>query len=86
MEKELDIFEKMGVWEETSYLPKEDYPLPCKFVYKLKTSSDGCISEWNRIWALRNMSKEWIHYESDELNSSVFTNDSLMTFDFHGNS
>ena len=58
MEKKLDTFEKMGVWKETSYLPNGEFPLPCKFVYKLKTSSDGCISEWNRIWALRNMSKE----------------------------
>ena len=61
---------------------KGRYPLPCKFVYKLKTSSDGCISEWNRIWALGNLSKEGIHYESDELSYSVFTYDSLMTFDF----
>ena len=86
MEKELNTIEKMGVWKETSYLPKGEFPLPCKFVYKLKTSSDGCISEWNRIWALGNLSKEGIHYESDELSSSVFTYDSLMTFDFHGNS
>ena len=45
MEKELGTIEKMGVWKETPYLPKGEFPLPCKFVYELKTSSDGCISE-----------------------------------------
>ena len=79
MEKELGTIEKMGVWKETSYLPKGGFPLPCNFVYKLKTSSDRCVSEWNRIWALGNLSKEGIHYESDELSSSVFTYDSLRT-------
>ena len=33
MEKELDTIDKMGVWKETSYLPRGEYPLPCKFVY-----------------------------------------------------
>ena len=80
MEKELDTIEKMGVWKETSYLPKGEFPLPCKFVYKLKLSKDGCISEWkSRLCALGNLSKEGIHYESDELSSSVFTYDSLRT-------
>ena len=46
MEKELDTIEKMVVWKETFYLSKGEFPLPCKFVYKPKTSSDGCISEW----------------------------------------
>ena len=80
MEKEHGTIEKMGVWKETSYLPKGEYSLPCKFVYKLKTSSDGCISEWkSRLCVLGNLSKEGIHCESDELSSSVFTYDSLRT-------
>ena len=33
MEKELDTIEKMSVWKETSYLPKGEFPLPCKFVH-----------------------------------------------------
>ena len=80
MQIELDTIRDMGVWEEETYLPRGTQPLPCKFVYKLKTSSSGFISQWkSRLVACGNVSKEGIHYDPDEISSSVFTYDSLRT-------
>ena len=49
-------------------------------MYKLKSDSSGFISDWkSRLVALGNLAKEGIHYQSDEISSSVFSYDSLRT-------
>ena len=68
---------KKQLWEET--LPIGTFYYPCIFMYKLK-SSPGFIYDWkSRLVALENLAKEGIHYQSDEISSSVFSYDSLRT-------
>ena len=68
---------KKQLWEET--LPIGTFYYPCIFMYKLKSSS-GFIYDWkSRLVALGNSAKECIHYQSDEISSSVFSYDSLRT-------
>ena len=74
MQREMDAMEKKEVWEETDKLPLGTIPLPCMFMYKLKSDSSGFISNWkSRLVALGNLAKEGIHYQSDEISSSVFS-------------
>ena len=50
------------------------------FTYKLKSDKSGFISEWkSRLVACGNLAKEGIHYQFDEISSSVFSYDSLRT-------
>ena len=80
MQREMDAMEKKKVWKETDNLPLGTIPLPCMFMYKLKSDSSGFISDWkSRLVALGNLAKEGIHYQSDEISSSVFSYDSLRT-------
>jgi hypothetical protein len=50
------------------------------FIYKIKSDILGFISEYkSRLVCCENLAKEGVHYQSDELSSSVFTYDSLRT-------
>ena len=80
MERELNAMKRKEVWDEVTELPLGTVPLPCMFTYKIKTDSSGFISEYkSRLVACGNLAKEGVHYQSDELSSSVFTYDSLRT-------
>ena len=83
--RNIDInFEKAmknkDVGEEVTTLPIGTIPIPAMFTYKLKSDKSGFISEWkSRLVACGNLAKEGIHYQSDEISSSVFSYDSLRT-------
>ena len=80
MERELGAMKIKEVWDEVSELPIGTIPLPCMFIYKIKSDMLGFISEYkSRLVCCGNLAKEGVHYQSDELSSSVFTYDSLRT-------
>ena len=80
MERELGAMKRKEVWDEVSELPIGTIPLPCMFIYKIKSDMLGFISEYkSRLVCCGNLAKEGVHYQSDELSSSVFTYDSLRT-------
>merc|ERR1711965_1217267 len=80
MKRELKAMKDKNVWEEVTILPIGTIPIPAMFTYKLKSDKSGFISEWkSRLVACGNLAKEGIHYQSDEISSSVFSYDSLRT-------
>jgi hypothetical protein len=80
MERELGAMKRKEICDEVSELPIGTIPLPCMFIYKIKSGMLGFISEYkSRLVCCGNLAKEGGHYQSDELSSSVFTYDSLRT-------
>ena len=80
MKRELKAMKDKDVWEEVTNLPIGTIPIPAMFTYKLKSDKSGFISEWkSRLVACGNLAKEGIHYQSDEISSSVFSYDYLRT-------
>ena len=78
MQREMDAMEETIVGRNKPY-QLELFYYPCIFMYKLK-SSPGLIYDWkSRLFALGNLAKEGIHYQSDEISSSVLSYDSLRT-------
>ena len=63
MKEELDPLHKTGTWDLVD-LPSGKYAIGCKWVYKIKTRSDGTVDRYKARLVVRGFTQEYgIDYE-----------------------
>ena len=63
MKEELDALHKTGTWDLVD-LPSGKSAIDCKWVYKIKTRSDGAIDRYKARFVARGFTQEYgIDYE-----------------------
>ena len=58
MKEQLDVLQKTGTWDLV-YLPSGKYAIDCKWVYKIKTRSDGAVDHYKARLVARGFSQEY---------------------------
>ena len=58
MKEELDVLHKTRTWDLV-YLPSGKYAIDCKWVYKIKTRSDGVVDHYKACLVARGFSQEY---------------------------
>ena len=77
MKEELDALHKTRTWDSV-YLPSEKSTISCKWVYKIKTRSDGTIDRYKARLVSKGFTQEYgIYYE--EIFAPVARLSSVMT-------
>ena len=63
MKEEFDALHKIGTWDLV-YLPSGKFTIGCKWVYKIKTRSDGTVDRYKARLVARGFTQEYgIDYE-----------------------
>ena len=63
MKEELDALHKTGTWDLVD-LPSGKFAIGCKWVYKIKTRSDGTVDRYKACLVARGFTQEYeIDYE-----------------------